>query len=352
MKIAIIGSGFFGSTISLKLSQNKKFAITLYEKEKKILQNASKKNQMRFHLGYHYPRSQKTVNEIKKSNKDFIKFYGNSILGKTSNYYSISKNKTKTNYKNYIKFLIKNKLPFKKFNNSNYFSDKIDGSILTSEKILNYDKIYQNISKKISRKKNIILKKKTNFNKKDLNKFDKIIICTYQDNNYILKKLGQKPITKYRYELVEKIVVELPKNFKNKSFIVLDGKFVCVDPLLNTNYHLLSSVKFSKIEVRKNIYPNFLNIKKKNVRKDFVRNIEKSEFKKFIQDGSKYLPFLKKAKYIRSFYVVRTIKLNKEKTDERTNEVTIVNDKLITILSGKWNTCVSIASKIEKILMK
>ena len=36
------------------------------KRENKILQNASKKNQMRFHLGYHYPRSQKTVSEIKK----------------------------------------------------------------------------------------------------------------------------------------------------------------------------------------------------------------------------------------------------------------------------------------------
>ena len=107
-----------------------------------------------------YPRSQKTVNEIKKSNKEFIKFYGNSILGNTSNYYSISKNNTKTNYRKYINFLIKNKLPFKKINNLNYFSNKIEGSILTSEKTLNYNKIYQNIYQKIKVRKNIILKKK------------------------------------------------------------------------------------------------------------------------------------------------------------------------------------------------
>ena len=39
----------------------------------KYYKNASK-NQMRFHLGYHYPRSQKTVNEIKKSNKELSNF--------------------------------------------------------------------------------------------------------------------------------------------------------------------------------------------------------------------------------------------------------------------------------------
>ena len=179
MKIAIIGSGFFGSTIALKLSENKKYAITIFEKHNRILQNASKKNQMRFHLGYHYPRSKKTVNEIKKSNKDFINFYGNSILGNTLNYYSISKKKTKTSLKKYTNFLIRNNLSFKKINNSNFFSSKIDGSFITSEKTLNYNKLYKIVNKRL-KKKNIKIKKKTTFLKKDLLKLFDITIYEIQ----------------------------------------------------------------------------------------------------------------------------------------------------------------------------
>ena len=48
MKIAIIGAGFFGSTIALKLS--KKHAVHLFEKEKDILNGASRVNQFRFHI--------------------------------------------------------------------------------------------------------------------------------------------------------------------------------------------------------------------------------------------------------------------------------------------------------------
>ena len=62
-KIAVIGSGFFGATCSLVLS--KKYEVDLYEKNKSILCGASQANQMRFHLGYHYPRSLKTIKEIK-----------------------------------------------------------------------------------------------------------------------------------------------------------------------------------------------------------------------------------------------------------------------------------------------
>ena len=44
------------------------------KKKSKIFNGASSCNQFRFHSGYHYPRSQKTVNEINKSKKIFLIF--------------------------------------------------------------------------------------------------------------------------------------------------------------------------------------------------------------------------------------------------------------------------------------
>ena len=63
-----------------------------------------------------------------------------------------------------------------------------------------------------------------------------------------------------------------------------------------------------------------------------------------------YLPILNKAKYIGSFYVTRAIKVNKEKTDERTHEISTNGTKIISIFSGKWNTCVGVAKKIVKMI--
>ena len=80
MKIAIIGAGFFGSTIALKLSEH--HTVHLYEKENNILNGASKVNQFRFHMGFHYPRSQRTIKEIKSSYKLFLNFYSNKFLVK------------------------------------------------------------------------------------------------------------------------------------------------------------------------------------------------------------------------------------------------------------------------------
>ena len=89
MKIAIVGAGFFGLTLGLILS--KKHKVEIFEKKKSIMHGASCANQFRFHLGYHYPRSQKTVSEINKSKDLFISYFGPNIFGKTSNYYLVAK---------------------------------------------------------------------------------------------------------------------------------------------------------------------------------------------------------------------------------------------------------------------
>ena len=88
----------------------------------------------------------------------------------------------------------------------NYFSNKIEGSILTSEKTLNYNKIYQNIYQKIKVRKNIILKKKTIFAKEDL-KFDKIIICTYKIIILILNSRWFKIFTIFKKSKIYKIIL-------------------------------------------------------------------------------------------------------------------------------------------------
>ena len=346
MKIAIIGSGYFGSTIALILS--KKHNVDLYEKEKDILNGASKVNQFRFHLGFHYPRSPKTINEINLSQKLFKSFFSNKVFGNTKNYYAVANENSKTSFSKYLKFLKKFKLDHKIIKKNKY--KKISNLILTKEKILNYFVIKKILKKKLSESNvNLLLKKK--FSKKYLGLYDKIIICGYSQNNKILKELGfKKSINQYRYELIEKIIVKLPKQYKNKSYVIMDGNFVCVDPYLGTKYHLLSDVKFSKIEIIKKKSLDFKSNKIKYLNNKINNNIKISNFKKFIHNSSKYLPFLSKAKYIGSFFTIRTLKQNVEKTDERTGEIQIINDKVISIFSSKWNTCIYVAKKLNKLL--
>ena len=342
MKIAIIGSGFYGTTMGLLLS--KKHEISIFEKEKSIFNGASSANQFRFHLGYHYPRSQKTVNEINKSKKDFISFFGRKTFEKTENYYPVAK-KGKLNFAEYEIFLKKNKLKYKKVN---FLSDipTIENSILTNEKILNFFKTKKFILNKI-KKSNIKLYLKKEFKKNLIPRFDKVIVATYANNNSVLDKLGIKKLNTFKYQLVEKILIKLPKKYEKKSFVVIDGDFVCVDPYLGTNYHLLSDVKLSKLETIIAKFPNFKSNKTKFLNKGIIKNIKISQFQNVINRSSKFLPFLNDSKYIGSMFVVRALKKNKEKTDERTTSVYPHTKKIISIFSGKWNNCINLAKNIR-----
>ena len=342
MKLAVIGSGFFGITLGLVLS--KKHEVDIYEKENSILNGASSSNQFRFHLGYHYPRSQKTMHEINKSKDLFISYFGKKIFGKTFNYYLVA-NTSKTSYKKYEQFLIKNNLYYV---SKNLFSNNkfIEKTILTKEKILNIFNFKKIVIDKI-KKSNLNLKLKKEFNKKNLEEYDKVIIATYSNNNLLLRKLGIKKLSDYKFQLVEKILVKLPEQYSKKSYIVIDGNYVCVDPYLGTKYHLLSDVKLSKLETTIGKFPTFKNKNKKYLNKGIIKNIKISRFNKFINRSSSYLPFLREAKYIGSMYVVRTIKKNKEKTDERTSSVNFHSNKILSVLSGKWNNCVFLAKNFK-----
>ena len=342
MKVAIVGAGFFGLTLGLFLS--KKYQVQIFEKKNSILQGASSANQFRFHLGYHYPRSQKTVREINKSKESFVSFYGSDVFGKTSNYYLLA-NDSLVNFDKYKKFLKKNNLYFKLIKNS-YNKNIINKNILSNEKILNYFSFKKKILSKI-KQSNLIINFNTEFKKNNIKNFDKVIITTYANNNLLLKKLGIKKLNDFKFELVEKILIKLPQKFSKKSYVVVDGKFVCVDPYLGTNYHLLSDVKTSKLETVVGKFPIFSHENKKYVNKGIIKNINISQFRNFIKRSSKYLPFLRNAKYVGSFFVVRAIMKNKERTDERTSSIKYHSKKIISILSGKWNNCVFLAKNLK-----
>ncbi len=342
MKIAIVGAGFFGLTLGLILS--KKYEVEIFEKRKSIMQGASSANRFRFHLGYHYPRSQKTVKEINKSKDHFISYFGSNIFGKTSNYYLIA-SQSMVKFNRYKKFLKKNNLFYKVLNNS-FKKGFIEKSIITNEKILDYFHLKEKILKKINNSK-LKLNFNKEFKKKYLKNFDKVIVTTYANNNFVLKNLGIKKLNEFKFELVEKILIKLPIKYKKDSYVVVDGKFVCVDPFLGTNYHLLSDVKNSKLETKVGKFPIFKHKNKKYINKGIIKNLKISQFTNFIKTSSNYLPFLKDAKYIGSMFVVRAIMKNKEKTDERTSIIKFHSKKIVSILSGKWNNCVYLAKSLK-----
>ena len=349
-KICIIGAGTFGCTIASKLAENKNFKIDLFEKENDILKGVSFKNQQRFHRGYHYPRSERTIKEVKNSYNKFLKYFGSNIFGKTINLYGISRQNSLITYKEYLNLLKKNNLKIVENKKYKIFSKYIEGSIITNEKNLNFFKFKKVVQKKL-KKKNIKIFLNSKIKKIDIKKYNKIILACYFNNNNILSELGigNKKIKKRRYELIEKIIVKLPSKFQKMSAVILDGNFLNFDPFVGTNYHLLSVVKPAKIEIQKSKFLKLKNTKKNLINFDYIKNKKNSNFKKFINLSKKFVPELIKAQYVKSYYTIRCVN-NAQNSHQRLNEILIYNKNIISVIAGKWNTVVDVADKIKKII--
>ena len=61
------------------------------------------------------------------------------------------------------------------------------------------------------------------------------------------------------------------------------------------------------------------------------------------------MPGLARAEHIGSMFTFRTVLPNLEKTDARPTFVTKIDDKTVTVFSGKIGTCVEAAEEVLKI---
>jgi hypothetical protein len=348
MKIGIIGAGIFGITIANRLS--KSHEVEIIEKNEDILMASSDVNQCRVHRGYHYPRSDITVKEVLESQESFKEEYKDAIINDFENYYCISKKNSKTSADEYLKFCKRNNLEYKisKLNIIN--ENSINLCVKVKENLFDHKKIKKICWKKL-KENNIIVHLNQKANELTFKKYDKIIICTYADTNEFLDKFSNNKL-EAQFEICEKIFVKLPKSFDNKSILIMDGPFMSIDPVGDTGIFIIGDVVNTVLTSNKGTKPiidkKFLNVLNKGI----ISNPPFTNFKLFINSAEKFMPDVNKAKHVGSSFCIKTVLSNVEKTDERPTRVREINDKIISVFSGKIPTCVDAAKKVEKIIEK
>ena len=340
-KALVIGAGIFGSSAAVSLSNNG-YQVKIHEKENDIMKSASVINQYRLHKGYHYPRSIETAIECMNGLKTFKRKYEQSVLnGKIEHYYAISSEDSLISKQEYINFLNKCNLDYTIVNSIK----NTDLTVRVNEEL--FDSIFL---KTLVRKKLSSNNITTLFNYQptvdDFKKYDKVIIATYSDiNRYLDKKI------KYQFELCEKPVVKLPNKYDNKSIVIMDGPFMCLDPYGTTDYHVLGNVVHAIHETNIGIEPIIKNdtlagyINKGIIREPLITNIDK-----FIETGEKFFDDFSDLEHIGSMYTVRAVLKDREHDDARPTLVEKHDDKIYTLFSGKIDTCVDASNKLIKMI--
>lgn len=262
--IIIVGSGWYGlhTYIVLKKNYSDNFNLLVLEKKSDIFDNSSNYNQNRLHLGYHYPRSEKTRKLCEYGYDKFIEKYRELVDFIDGNYYLIS-SASNLDFETYKKIFndnmkTKNQHTFLK---NNYFNN-IDGKIInTKEKVINSEKAKKYFSSEINKNEFIF-----NYNVDKIEKKDnKIIInddlnCDYLiDCSFNQLQLSKK---KYIYEYTISLLYErnnFDLNFD--SITLMDGEFFSLYPRdITKNKYTLTHVKYTPIVKSLNIN-DILNFK-------------------------------------------------------------------------------------------
>ena len=338
--IAVIGAGWFGCHIALKLKK-KNYKVVIYEKEKDIFLGASGANQNRLHLGFHYPRSFVTREQSKKGYKLFIKTYPDLSKKVNKNIYAIAKDKKNIiDFKSYLEIIKSSKLFFKKTDPKKIGLKNIEGAIVCKERLIDLDAAKKFFKKKLNNK--IIFKTEIKKIQKNGNyyiikkkKYDYVINCSWQQFKPNPEwELSYEPCLTFLYK---------PKYKNLPSLTIMDGPFYTLYEWKKGLFNLYS-VLDSRIVTTKNlIYAkkilNNLNIANQKMIKTKVEN----KFNNFYPNFRKNFKF---SGYLKS---LRTI----ENTQTHNRELKIkCKNNFIDVLSGKIDHIHLAEKKIFKCLKK
>lgn len=355
-KVAIIGAGIFGTNCAILLSKH--HDVTIFEKNNDILLEASFINQYRHHWGYHYPRSQETVEDIRRAIYDFEDIYEKAIIREFPTYYSVAKEGSKVNAKEYLNFCNHNKLPYTIEYPEEDFLDrkKVSLCLKTFEPIYNYTVLKKITSDRLKKsgaklklnseitgariapdgQKILTVKCKTKSTNKN---FDYIINVTYARHNQFCKWLGF-PVKPIRLDLVEALWVKL--NIPKMSLAVMDGPFSNIVPTGKDGIFTLVHIKES---IRRRFVP-----RDGLVPKDILKNIKKTNIKNIMKKSIDWFPIVKKAKFLRSYYVLRGVNAYREHDDARTSDIAEHGFGCWSVLGGKIVNSVATAKEVVQLL--
>ncbi len=352
MKIAVVGAGIFGISVALRLSRAG-YDVDLIEKNSDILQAASGINQYRLHRGYHYPRSFETSQSASAAEAHFRAEYGEAVVDHNNHYYGIAREGSKVSAQEFQDFCRRCDLEFEKVSLPLLDEDEFQLIVKVRESLFDPGALYKICRDKLHNS-SIKLKLNMTADHSIFSKYDRVINCTYANLNSLLHP-DKHDKKKYQFELCEKPILKFSPQFRRTSIVVLDGPFMCIDPLGSTNLHVMGNVVHALHHTGTghclDIPPEYISVMNKGVVP--AQNIQHiSRINDFIKSASQYIPEAVEAKHVGSMFTIRTVLPNVDHTDARPTLVEQVDDTLITVFSGKIGNSVIAAEEVLKLIQK
>lgn len=351
MRIAIVGAGLFGCTAAIHAARAG-HEVHVIEIGPDIFYGVSATNQMRLHLGYHYPRSPETALECQAAMPSFLEEYRQVCIPADRQYYAIASHGSRTNPGDYVRFCKTVNLPCEPVSvpvpELNH--DELDLVIPVDE--MRVDPIAMKLLLRL-RMSDLGIRVHLNSPGEPLlaSMFDKIVVAAYARNPVILRGFGIEP-EPMQFEIVEKPVIDLQGELKGFGCVILDGPFCSLDPLGSTTWHVLGHVDHAIIHRNVGIVPDIPPWVFPYTNRGFIHrpNIAVSVAERMGEAAVRYIPALNNAGHVGSYFMTRAVLPDRDHDDARPTIVTQPAENIINIFSGKMATAVEAARQVCSLL--
>ena len=312
MKIAIIGGGWVGCHLAMKLKDSHQ--VTIFERNKKLFQETSYNNQNRLHRGYHYARNSKTRELCEDTFDRFLNEYGFLVEIVPNNTYAVVENESIIDYGTYKKII----------HDYNYSEvdlglDNLTDCIFVDERYINFHKAYEYFNEQLNK---LVINTEITSTAGLKEDFDLVINCT---NN----RLPDPECKSAFYELNITLLFEKIGYTPFGALTLVDGDFLSVYPYGKTNtgkqIFTVSDVKFTPVA-------RFNSVKELD---DFVFYDSDVEYYREVITSRicKYYPeFKEKFKYY-SYFLADKSKYKNQSADR--SPVISRQDNIINCFTGK-----------------
>jgi len=323
-KVAVAGAGIYGTNVAIRLAEEG-HSVRLFD-PLGVLRGASVINQYRIHSGYHYPRSPETIEETLEARAEFIQAFAPAIVRNSLHYYAIPKEGSQTPPELFERVMAQYNLVCKPCRPAWMDFGFIDRCYEVDEQIYDPDVLRNVIESRINALK--IPFEQRAFAPAMRPDYDFVVWATYG--------LGPSRglFKNAKYQVAEKILIQLPPQLHHISLVVVDGPFTAFDPYGSSKRSLFGSAKNTNHwtttdpnEPIPEAYASFLN-------GPSFAPIDFSRFDAMRADSALSVPASRDAQYLGSRFTLRVVE-NNPLQDRRTLYVQETVPGEIHIFSGK-----------------
>jgi glycine/D-amino acid oxidase-like deaminating enzyme len=328
--VAVIGGGFFGCMIALRLRGSYARVVVL-EANDRLLGRASYHNQARVHNGYHYPRSTLTAVRSRVNFPRFVADFSDCIDASFDKYYAVARTFSKVSARQFRQFFERVGAPIALA--PERISRLFDPQLI--EEVFSVQEYAFNAATLAERLTNLLADagveirlgtEVQSIKRQSLGEIGlccttaertsevsalQVFNCTYSRMNHVLTNSGMPPIP-LKHELTELALVQVPEALQGLGITVMCGPFFSVMPFPPRGLHTLSHVRYTPHEAwtepSANSSDPYGRLAGAHLR---------SNFPFMMRDAARYLPIIAGSVLVDSLWEIKTVLPASETDDSR-----------------------------------